>query len=164
MRSRALFLMLPALVGLLVLSFGVVGDQITEASLSGPIRFPTTWCPTPIAMKSPGPTALPSLLIDRTNNGQEISLHKTQILQVSLDSSPSTGYTWQVELLDEQVLAQRGDSEFIPGTLLPGSSGTEVFHFEAIAAGRTPLRLSYDRHWAGGLPPTEVFLIQVIVL
>jgi len=117
-----------------------------------------------MATKGRVPTALPSLLIDWTHNGQQITLHRTQTLQVSLPSNPSTGYTWQVDLVDEQVLAQIGDSEFIPSKPLPGSSGTEVFLFEAMAAGHTPLRLSYGRHWAGSLPPTEVFFIQVTAL
>jgi predicted secreted protein len=44
-----------------------------------------------------------------------------------------------------------------------GSGGIFAFEFEAIAAGRTELRLDYRRPWEKSRPPAQSFAVSVMV-
>ena len=98
------------------------------------------------------------------DNGREIELRKGQILVVTLEANPTTGYTWEVaEPLDEQILRPVGEVEFTPESDLVGAPGVQVLRFEAVKAGQTALELVYHRPWEKGVEPLEAFSLQVAV-
>jgi inhibitor of cysteine peptidase len=84
---------------------------------------------------------------------------------VTLESNPTTGYSWQVMEIDNAILVQEGDPEYkqASGTSgLVGAGGTETFRFKAVGTGETTLSLGYARPWES-VPPIQSFTIQVSV-
>ena len=98
--------------------------------------------------------------------GSTIELAKGQILIITLESNPSTGYRWEVVESDDAVLQQVGEVEFEVSDPRdpppPGAGGTEVFRFEARGAGEVTLKLVYHRSWEEDVEPLETFSVQVI--
>jgi inhibitor of cysteine peptidase len=104
-----------------------------------------------------------TLLMEETDSGQTVAMTVEQELQISLGSNPSTGYSWEIESALDGILQQIGEPVFMPDTNLPGSGGTEVFTFRAIAAGELSLRLIYHRTWEENVPPIRTFELFITV-
>ena len=99
------------------------------------------------------------------DNGKQITLQSGQVVTVTLESNPTTGYSWQVMEIDNAILVQEGDPEYkqASGTSgLVGAGGTETFRFKAVGTGETTLSLGYARPWES-VPPIQSFTIQVSV-
>jgi inhibitor of cysteine peptidase len=99
------------------------------------------------------------------DNGKQISMRPGEILTLTLESNPTTGYSWQVMELDSAVLTQEGDPEYKQSSGaegLVGAGGTETFRFKAVGSSETTLELGYTRPWES-VPPVETFTIQVDV-
>ncbi len=111
----------------------------------------------------PGAFASSEINLDFGDNGSTIEVNKGQILVISLESNPSTGSTWEVTELDTHILRQIGEPEFQPGSNVPGAPGMQIFRFEAVNTGQTPLKLIYHRPFEPNVPPLKTFSIQVIV-
>lgn len=102
----------------------------------------------------------------QAEQGKTVTLKAGETLLVTLDSNPTTGYSWQVTELDETVLKQKGEPEYkqSPGAQgLVGAGGTEIFRFEAVGKGTTMLTLVYARSWEKDVPPLETYQLKVIV-
>ena len=101
------------------------------------------------------------------DNGSLVEVDAGQILVLTLESNPTTGFRWEVVGEKDAVLQSTGDAEFkVASELDPpplGTGGVEVFRFEAVAAGETQIELVYHRPWEEGVEPLETFSIQVIV-
>jgi predicted secreted protein len=105
--------------------------------------------------------------VDEDNDGSQVELEQGQILVVTLESNPTTGYSWEVVETQESILEQMGDAEFKPSQTgeppLVGAGGWEIFRFKAISAGQMTLQLVYRRPWEEGVEPIKTFSIQVVV-
>ena len=108
-------------------------------------------------------SATEPVALDAGDNGSRIQLQKGQALTVALEGNPSTGYNWQVEVLDQAILKQVGEPEFEAESDLLGAPGTVTLRFEAAGAGETELKLVYQRGWEQGAEPLETFTVQVTV-
>jgi len=97
------------------------------------------------------------------DNGRAVELAMGQVLTVTLESNPTTGYRWEITELDEQVLASMGEAEYQPGSNLVGASGMEILRFKAVNEGHTSLDLAYRRPWEQDVEPLELFSLQVVV-
>jgi len=103
-----------------------------------------------------------------TDNGSEIELNRGQILVITLEANPSTGYTWEIAELgevvevDEQVLRQVGEIEFEPESELIGAGGVQIIRFETVNAGQATLKLVYHRPWETDVEPLRTFSIRVV--
>jgi C1A family cysteine protease/predicted secreted protein len=114
------------------------------------------------------------------DDSRQIELHEGQVLVISLESNPSTGYLWEVEEADDRILRQTGKIEYeqcpepIEGPQLPhypssilhstrllGAPSKQILRFEAVAAGQTDLRLVYHRPWEKDIKPARTFSLQV---
>lgn len=95
------------------------------------------------------------------DDGRSVELKEGQTLVVSLESNPSTGYRWEVDEVDETILQQTGKTEFKSESHLIGAPAQQIMRFEAVAAGRTSLRLVYRRPWEKTIEPVKVFSLQV---
>jgi len=105
--------------------------------------------------------------VSEQDNGSQIDLKPGQILVVTLQSNPTTGYRWERVENQDSILEQMGEAEFKPsetGGLPPiGGGGWEIFRFKAINKGQTTLTLVYRRPWETGVEPLSTFFIQVVV-
>jgi inhibitor of cysteine peptidase len=96
-----------------------------------------------------------------SDNGSKVELATGQILVITLESNPTTGYSWQVVDSGGAMLQQVGEAEFQPQSDLMGASGVEVLRFEAITTGQAKIELAYQRPWEKDVAPLETFSIQV---
>lgn len=86
------------------------------------------------------------------------------VVVVPLTSNPTTGYAWQVALSAEDVLALRGDSNFIAGDAgLTGAPGVEVFAFDTVGVGEVVVTFSYRQPWDEQTPPEQVIALPFVV-
>ena len=100
--------------------------------------------------------------LDANDNGSQVELKTGQTLVISLEGNPTTGYTWEVDKVDEGVLRQVGEAEFEPESDAVGAGGVQILHFEPVSSGQTSLDLVYHRSWEDE-QPQETFSIQVTV-
>jgi len=107
------------------------------------------------------PSPVNEITLTAQDAGRQVDLDKNHLLTLNLEGNPSTGYGWQVQRVNAQVLRQVGDIEFKPGSGQIGAPGIQTIRFEGVAAGQTELTLVYGRPWEKDVPPLQTFSIQV---
>ena len=110
------------------------------------------------------PTLSGKVEIDGSANGQQVTMINGQILIVSLDANPSTGFVWEVSEVDTGVLEQLGIPRFQAGSSLLGAEGVQVFEFRSLTGGQTELKMVYVRAFEEDAEPTNTFNVNVNVL
>ena len=108
----------------------------------------------------------PEVKLDDTHNGSQKEIARGQTLLTTLESNPTTGYSWQVAEIDQVILRQVGDAEYKSAASNPsmvGTGGTETFRFETAGTGTTSLKLVYRRPWEKDVPPIKTYTVQVTV-
>jgi len=110
-----------------------------------------------------GPTG--EVRLDMADNGRQIEAEVGQILAISLESNPTTGFGWELVELEDPILQLMGEAEFQPAESkeVVGAGGTETFRLKAKKAGQTTLTLVYRRSWEEGVEPLETFRLNVVV-
>ena len=104
------------------------------------------------------------LRVTERDAGQAVDLNG-EVLVLYLESNPSTGYGWQVQGLDTQLLRQLDTAEWAPHTPdKPGAPGTQILRFAAIGRGQTTLNLVYARPWETAAAPLKSFSLDVQVI
>jgi inhibitor of cysteine peptidase len=106
------------------------------------------------------------VVLGADDDGTAIELNAGQMLMVTLESNPTTGYSWEVSEVDRSVLSQVGEAEFQEAPKedeqMVGVGGTETFRF-ASAPGSTTLTLVYHRSWETNVEPVDTFTVEVTV-
>jgi inhibitor of cysteine peptidase len=95
-------------------------------------------------------------------DGAIVPLGQGRVLVLDLEANPTTGFNWEIDLLDETVLTLTGEPAYVSDSDLPGSPGMMTFSFEAGDAGETELRLIYHRPWEDAAP-LQTFTVIVTV-
>ncbi len=83
------------------------------------------------------------------------SAEEGAVLELMLESNPTTGCSWMVKVLDEKV-AVFEESEYMPGLApegMVGVGGFDVLKFRIVGEGETKVLLRYGHAWA----PDEVY-------
>ena len=80
--------------------------------------------------------------------GKEVPAPQTVTL--TLDSNPTTGFSWQVEQSEELFRVESVYTEDRTGEPVTGSGGTETITLTPLKAGKTEVTLTYARPWEGG--------------
>jgi len=101
------------------------------------------------------------LTLTEENNGGTVALKVNDLMRVQIDGNPTTGYTWETENLDTNVLAQVGEAKFTQSSTLVGAGGTFLFTFKALKAGVIHLHLIYPRTFEKNTPPAQIFDVTV---
>ncbi len=112
------------------------------------------------------PQSSEALAVGMAQSGQTLELSVGQELTVTLDANATTGYSWTVDQIDESVLSQQGDPEYVvnnPDPNLVGGGGRAIFRFQAASPGQSELRLIYHRQWEQGVAPVQTFTATVVV-
>lgn len=97
--------------------------------------------------------AAPIQTLNDPESGTDVILRPSGKLRIELDANATTGYFWTVTQIDETkvaLLTEVYESDPSPPGMV-GVGGTMVFEFEAVAAGKTDLELTYQRS------PQDVF-------
>jgi len=103
--------------------------------------------------------------IDNAANGSIVQMQAGEELVISLDSNPTTGYSWQLTEPLSGIMAQQGEVAFTQQGEegLVGAGGVEVFRFTAEQAGTAIIQLGYLRVWEEGVAPIDTFSVTVEV-
>lgn len=87
-----------------------------------------------------------------------------QEFTISLQSNPTTGYLWRfAKPPDEKLLKLVRTQYKAPQSKLVGAGGIEVWTFKALAEGKTPLELNYQRPWEKSIPPAQSTNFVVVI-
>ena len=95
--------------------------------------------------------------------GESVEVAKGGTLEITLEGNPTTGYTWEVESVDDKVLKQEGEPDSKPDSDAVGAGGMMTLKFKAEGAGKTDLKLVYHQPWEGGEASGETFEVSVTV-
>ena len=89
--------------------------------------------------------ALSSILDDMTV--ESIGVAVGQEFTVSLKSTPTTGYVWEVQKLPPDVVLSGSDYETPKGAIKPGSPVTQVFRLKVQKPGEYEITFVLKRSW-----------------
>jgi inhibitor of cysteine peptidase len=104
------------------------------------------------------------MILTNVDNGKPVALKIGESLAITLNSNPSTGYSWQVSTLKRAILHQQGEPQYTPPAQpMPGAGGQHTFQFVAVGAGRATLTLVYKRSFEPNVAPAARFTVQVTV-
>lgn len=95
--------------------------------------------------------------------GGTVTLHPAGQLEVVLDGNPTTGYQWDIASVDPAILKPIGEAEFRPDSSALGAGGKVALRFEALALGKTILKLIYHRSFGQDVPPLKTFEVGIEV-
>ena len=109
-----------------------------------------------------------SLQLDEAADGTTQQLQVGDVIAITLESNPSTGFAWFATSSNTEIIAQLGESQYqeaqsSSGETLLGAAGTETLYFEAKGAGTATLTLDYQRGWEKSLAPERTITITVEV-
>ena len=95
--------------------------------------------------------------------GKSVAVANGGTLEVTLEGNPTTGYTWEVESVDDKVLKLESEPDFEADSDAVGAGGMMTLKFKAEGAGKTDLKLVYHRSWEEDEAPAETFEVSVTV-
>jgi inhibitor of cysteine peptidase len=107
-----------------------------------------------------------SLTLDASADGTTQQLKPGEVMMITLESNPSTGYNWFATIADTNVLVQMGEAQFdesSSSTPIVGAPGKLSIYFQAVNPGTTSLTLDYQRGWETGVAPAQIININVEV-
>lgn len=81
-----------------------------------------------------------------------------EVFAISLQSIPSTGYTWKAEY-DSTMIELFKPQKFVPNASAIGGGGVEIFEFQTKQVGDTQIKMKYQREWE--TTPREIRIFQV---
>lgn len=77
----------------------------------------------------------------------ELSVKCGDKFKIEVESNPSTGYKWHVLFFNEDILKLTSSEFESKLTDQIGSSGRELFNFEAKKEGKTSIQIVCKRNW-----------------
>jgi len=104
-----------------------------------------------------------TLKLTEQDAGRTVDMRVGELLEVTLRGNPTTGYMWDVQSVDPNILKPADQLEFQADSKLIGSPGKLTLRFEATRAGKTPLRLIYHRPWEKNVEPIDTFEVTVVI-
>jgi inhibitor of cysteine peptidase len=104
------------------------------------------------------------LKLSREDNAKLIELRQGDVIILSLQETPTTGYRWAVDNIDEKILELQNEGFHIAPKAGLGGNGTRTFSFRAIAVGSVNLKLKLWREWAGDASIIERYSLTIKVL
>lgn len=83
---------------------------------------------------------------------------------ISLESNPTTGYSWEIASPPDPEVVELLDAAYRPPeTPRIGAGGRQVWTFRAAGSGETEIALEYLRPWEEGVPPARRAVFTVVV-
>jgi predicted secreted protein len=83
-----------------------------------------------------------------------------EVFAISLESIPSTGYTWKTEY-DFSMIKLIKPQKFVPRTSRIGGGGEEIFEFKTKQLGDTQIKMMYQREWETTPRKIELFTVHI---
>ncbi|HAS04754.1 MAG TPA: hypothetical protein DCR71_03195 [Dehalococcoidia bacterium] len=81
---------------------------------------------------------------------------------ISLDSNPTTGYSWKASYEESEFeLISDEYEQYETEQMMTGVGGTQYLRFKALKAGNFEITLDYQRSWEGEPAERMVFSVEV---
>jgi predicted secreted protein len=101
--------------------------------------------------------------IDEHDNDSQVELDQGQVLVITLESNPTTGYRWEQVETQDSILQPKGEIEYTASESgVVGAGSSQIFRFEATSSGQMTLQMIYHKPWEN-VEPLKTFSIQVVV-
>ena len=101
-----------------------------------------------------------SSILDDVMTTENIAVAVGQEFTVSLKSTPTTGYVWEVQKLPPDVVLSGSDYENPKGPIKPGSAVTQVFRFKVQATGEYNIAFVLKRSWENKAIETHTVTVK----
>ena len=168
MTKKSHYTVVLILLVMFVLLAGCIEKEKKEFSTPTPTSTPTS---TPKPSIPPTADKINLSTSNKINlsmdyNGRQIELINGQTFNVTLETNPSTGYSWEVIELNNNILHQIGEAETEPNITEKNMVGVPVMHtfqFEVINTGQTTLKIVYHRIWEKDIAPMNTFSVELFV-
>ena len=96
-------------------------------------------------------------------NDPEFQVEIGDKIRAKLCSNPTTGFKWEDEMSNENVLKEEDYDFEEPEGDVVGAPGIEVWTFEAVNKGTTEVRMAYSQLWEGGEKEEWTYTMTVTV-
>jgi inhibitor of cysteine peptidase len=80
---------------------------------------------------------------DNPNNESEFTLEVGDKIRIELCANPSTGYQWDYEMTEDNIVMEEDHDYDEPENDVDGADGTEFWTFEAVNPGNTEITMEY---------------------
>lgn len=109
-----------------------------------------------------GATLLAVVSATDRDNGAQIVVPRTGMLEIRLATTPGTGYGWRLAQIDRRFL-ELVEVRIITRQQSPalGVEETHLFRIKAIGSGVTELALEYVRPWEKEVPALKTYRISI---
>jgi inhibitor of cysteine peptidase len=100
-------------------------------------------------------------IVSWDDNGRRLETAVGQTIVLTLDSDPSTGYTWMIEAIDEEALKPVVIGAFKANE--DGKGGVQEFRFEAKIGRDVNLRIGYRPVDDAAAAAEKTFAVEVAI-
>jgi predicted secreted protein len=105
----------------------------------------------------------PALILQKKDNGKEITLKTDQIVQVQLAGIGGTGYWWYVQGPDARHLELVSEKTRAASDGRVGGPVLGIWTFRANKPGITEIKMDYYRTWEGVEKAIEKYRVKVTI-
>jgi predicted secreted protein len=116
-----------------------------------------------LSLTQDGDVTPAAVSVSDADNGRAIAVALDGSVIVRLESNATTGYSWAVDSIDDQVLTVESDTYVAPTNGMVGQGGTQEMTFRAVGPGERDVSLKYWRPWEGDASVIERFVVTVTV-
>lgn len=106
---------------------------------------------------------MPAVRVTMADNGGSVEIGTGDILVVGLKENPTTGFRWEIDAIDEAVLAHAGSTFERPPNSAIGGGGVRHLEFRPLSSGECDVNLKLWRSWTGPSSVRERFSLRVRV-
>ena len=104
---------------------------------------------------------------DASFSGKTVEISAGDSLTVTLDSNPSTGFSWALKGTGNESVLKESGHEFkaAPANDPPllGAGGKEIWTFKALNKGSSTISMEYTRSWEQNVEPQDTFALPIVV-
>ena len=105
----------------------------------------------------------PDVRVD-VNGNKTVGVRTGQLLYLSFEANPTTGYLWELEEgQDHEILKRIGKFRYVHSSRRIGDGGVQVFRFEALKKGKLDMSFKYARPWEKDVKPVKEYTVRVFV-
>jgi inhibitor of cysteine peptidase len=106
---------------------------------------------------------LSETMLTQADEGKSISIKPGEVMGISLNENPSTGFRWSLEKSNDEILELLKSDYIQASGSEVGSGGKRIWKFKAKKTGEVHLVLKRWRAWEGDKSTVERFEVIVRV-
>lgn len=99
-----------------------------------------------------------------SHNFKAMYVPQGKVITITLESNPTTGFSWQLVGISDKMILEFVKKEYIPNNKkMIGAGGIEKWSFKTLKTGKAVISLVYRRPWEKDIPAqaTEEFNVFV---